>query len=202
MVRGVPLHAVTERQTVDFIMDELSAGRGGWVVTHNLDHLRRRLADPEFARICASADLVVADGMPLVWASRLRRRPLPERVAGSNLVSSLGAAAASAGRSLYLLGGAPGTATAAAAALRARVPGVRVAGTTCPEPGFEGIPGRLEEIAADLVAAAPDIVLVALGSPKQERLIESLRGRLPGAWWLGVGISFSFLAGDLIRAPA
>lgn len=201
-VKGVPVHALTERQTVDFIMEELGAGRGGWVVTHNLDHLRRRVGDAEFSRLCASADLVVADGMPLVWASRLRRRPLPERVAGSNLVSSLAAAAASAGRSLYLLGGAPGTALAAASVLAERHPGLRLAGTCCPEPGFEQDAGRLEEIGNELAMAEPDLVLVALGSPKQERLIERLRRRLPRAWWLGVGISFSFLSGDVIRAPA
>ena len=86
---GVRLHAITERQSINHILDELDAGRGGVVVTPNLDHLRRYLADVNFRALVAEADLVVPDGMPLVWASRLQGTPLPERVAGSNLISTL-----------------------------------------------------------------------------------------------------------------
>src|SRR5262249_17040182 len=116
-LRGVRLHAVTERQCVATIMEALQEGRGGWVYTPNIDHLRRQLASHEYARLCSTASLVVADGMPLIWASRLQGTPLPERVAGSDLVSSLAAAAAANGRSLFLLGGNPGAADGAARVL-------------------------------------------------------------------------------------
>ena len=86
---GVGLHAINEVDTVRLILDELEAGRGGVVVTPNLDHLRRCRTDPHFEALVAEADLVVADGMPLIWASRVQGTPLPERVAGSNLISSL-----------------------------------------------------------------------------------------------------------------
>jgi N-acetylglucosaminyldiphosphoundecaprenol N-acetyl-beta-D-mannosaminyltransferase len=200
-LQGVRFHAVTEERAIRFILDELDAGRGGWVVTHNLDHLRRRLRDPSFAEICADATLIVADGMPLVWASRLQHTPVPERVAGSNLTVSLSAAAAAHGRSVYLLGGAPGSAKVAAASLKARHPKLLVAGTYCPPMGFEDNPEEMQRLRALLVAATPDIVLVALGSPKQERLIRELRTDLPGTWWLGVGISLSFVSGQIRRAP-
>jgi len=200
-VRGVRLHASTEEQAILFILGELQAGRGGWVVTHNLDHLRRLQRDLSFAQICATADVVVADGMPLIWASWLQRSPLPQRVTGSSLTSSLSAAAAREARSIFLLGGAPGTADAAAQVLRDRHPDVRIAGTYCPPLGFEENPEELERLTACVTAASPDIVLVALGSPKQERLIYSLRPMLPESWWLGVGISFSFLCGRVRRAP-
>ena len=192
---------MTEEQAIQHILDELDAGRGGWVVTHNLDHLRRRVRDRSFAGLCADATLVVADGMPLVWASRLQHTPVPERVAGSNLTFNLSAAAAARGRSVFLLGGVPGTAKAAAAALRARYPKLVVAGTYCPSMGFEATPEQMCRLRTVVVETAPDIVYVALGSPKQERVIRELRTDLPKAWWLGVGISFSFVSGQIKRAP-
>lgn len=198
---GVRLHAVTERGCIDHLLDEMEKGRGGVVVTPNLDHLRRARSDVNFGAMLAEADLVVADGMPLVWASRLQGTPLPERVAGSNLISTLSAAAASRGRSVFLLGGSAGTADGAARVLRERYPNLKIAGSYFPPVGFEDNPREMAGIIAAVSGAKPDIVYVALGSPKQERLIAKLRPILPGAWWLGVGNSFSFLCGDVRRAP-
>ncbi len=200
-LHGVRLHAVTEEQCIQHILDELDAGRGGVVVTPNLDHLRRCTRDMSFGALVAEADLVVADGMPLIWASRLQGTPLPHRVAGSDLISSLSAAAAGKSRSIFLLGGAPRTAEAAAEILKTNNPQLKIGGTYCPPIGFEENAAEMDRIIATLVAAAPDIVFVALGSPKQEHLIQQIRQVLPKAWWLGVGISFSFLCGDVKRAP-
>lgn len=209
-LRGVRFDAVTEAASVARVIDGLARGRGGWVVTSNLDHLRRAGRDAEFRRMVGAADLVVADGAPLVWAARLQGTPLPERVAGSALVWSVADAAAGAGRSLFLLGGDPGTAEAAAAVLTERYPGLSIVGTHCPPVGFEDDPQEMEAMRSKLRDSAADLVYVALGSPKQERLIESLRGPasgessgdlLPGAWWMGVGISLSFICGRVRRAP-
>jgi N-acetylglucosaminyldiphosphoundecaprenol N-acetyl-beta-D-mannosaminyltransferase len=200
-LRGVRVHAVTESEAVGHIMGSLERGVGGWVITPNLDHLRRAELDREFAGFVDRADLVVADGMPLIWASRLQGTPLPERVAGSTLVETLAATAASSGRSLFLLGGDPGAAEGAARVLQGRHPSLRIVGTLCPEFGFEGDSDAFSRVEEAVVSASPDIVYVALGSPKQERVIARLRGRLPGTWWLGVGISLSFLAGQVRRAP-
>jgi N-acetylglucosaminyldiphosphoundecaprenol N-acetyl-beta-D-mannosaminyltransferase len=182
-------------------MQELDANRGGELVTPNLDHLRRCRLDPSFAGLVAQSQVVVADGMPLVWASRLQGTPLPERVAGSDLISSVSAAAAERGRSVFFLGGAPGSAQAAAEVLVSRHPTLKIAGTHCPPMGFELNPEAMAEIIDRLTMAKPDIVYVALGSPKQEHLIHELREWLPRSWWLGVGYSFSFLAGEGSRAP-
>lgn len=200
-LRGVSIHRLTEAACVERICGALSQGQGGTVVTPNLDHLRRCASDATFRSLVADAELVVADGMPLVWASRLQGTPLPERVAGSNLIVSLSAAAASHGYSIFLLGGAPGTAQLAGDVLRTRFPHLNVAGACCPPAGFERDPDYVALLADQLEASRADIVFVALGSPKQEKLIERLRPTLPGAWWLGVGISFSFLCGDVRRAP-
>lgn len=85
--------------------------------------------------------------------------------------------------------------------LQSRYPQLQITGTCAPEYGFENDPAQIDRIGDMLVAAASDIIYVALGSPKQERLIRQLRGRLPAAWWIGVGISFSFVAGHVKRAP-
>lgn len=198
---GIHLHVVDEQRCVEHVIDHAVTGEGGWVVTPNLDILRRCARDESMAAIVARADLAVADGMPLVWASRLQQTPLPERVAGSSLISTLSAAAADHGLSVFLLGGAPGTAEAAAKVLQRRSSHLDIAGTYCPPVGFETNRIELATIEQRLLEAQPDIVFVALGFPKQERLIERMAYVLPHAWWLGVGISFSFLTGDVRRAP-
>ena len=200
-VDDVAFDRLSEAQTIQFLVDELRMGRGGWVITSNLDHLVRARRDPEFRAMLDEADLVVADGAPLVWASKLQGTPLPERVAGSALAWSLSEAAGAAGQSIFLLGGDPGTAEKAAQHLKGRFSGLKIAGTFYPPMGFEKDPKVMAEMRDALVAARPDLVYVALGSPKQERLIRELRSDLPGAWWLGLGISLSFICGEVQRAP-
>jgi N-acetylglucosaminyldiphosphoundecaprenol N-acetyl-beta-D-mannosaminyltransferase len=201
-VGGVCFHAITERECVTLLMSELDAGRGGWIVTVNVDHLRLFSRDPDYAALCAKASLVVADGMPIVWASRLSGTPLPERVAGSNLIWALTEQASTQEHSIFLLGGAPGTAEATAQVFRSSHPQLRIVGTLCPPTGFESDPDETAGIIEHVCRAQPDLVFVALGKPKQEILIDRIRVRLPEAWFVGVGISFSFVAGDVRRAPA
>ncbi len=198
---GVAVHAVRAPQAVGHIVESARRGRGGWVVTPNLDILRRLVNEPGFADLCEGATLRLADGMPLVWASRLQRTPLPERVAGSDLIWSLSKAAADAALRVFLLGGNPGAADAAADVLRTRFPTLTIAGTHCPPLGFESNPDQRRAVDAVVRAADPHIVFVALGSPKQEKLIRELRVTFPGTWFLGIGISFSFVSGEVRRAP-
>jgi N-acetylglucosaminyldiphosphoundecaprenol N-acetyl-beta-D-mannosaminyltransferase len=199
---GTKFEAITERQCVQHIIDELLDKNGGWVVTHNLDHLRRLRSDPAFASICEAATMRVADGMPLIWASRMQGgRELPERIAGSSLIYTLTAAAAEAGCSVYFLGGNEGTADAAARKLQHLNKGLTIAGTECPGLGCEKDPRYVEGLIARLKACSPAIVYVALGSPKQEQLIAQLVDAFPSVWFLGVGVSFSFVAGEIKRAP-
>ena len=133
--------------------------------------------------------------------SRLRGTPVPERVAGSVLISSLCRAAAEDGRSVFLLGGDEGTAELAAKRLQARCPGLGVTGTYCPPVGFEKDQAEMERVTRAVCEVQPDIVFVGLGFPKQERLIRKLRPYLPQAWYMGVGISFSYLSGRVKHAP-
>ena len=104
-LEGLAFARLTARETADWIAESLAGGVGGWLLTANLDYLRRFALEPGAREVLSHADVVVADGTPLVWASRLKGRPMPERVAGSDLVWLLAERCAADGRSLYLLGG-------------------------------------------------------------------------------------------------
>jgi N-acetylglucosaminyldiphosphoundecaprenol N-acetyl-beta-D-mannosaminyltransferase len=200
-VMGLPFHRIDAATLVVEFVEGVRAGEGGWIVTPNLDILRQYAASDEARELILQATHRVADGLPIVWASRLAGTPVPERVPGSDLVLTLPEAAADAGFSVFLLGGNPGVAEIAAAELQARCPRLGDVGFYSPPFGFENDPEEMERIRAALRAAQPDLVLVGLGFPKQERVIRLLRPELPGAWLAGVGISLSFVAGDQPRAP-
>jgi N-acetylglucosaminyldiphosphoundecaprenol N-acetyl-beta-D-mannosaminyltransferase len=195
------LDRVTRGEAVAAAVALAEAGRSAYVVTPNADHVVRAETDDDFVKICEGADLVLADGMPVVWASRLLGEPLPERVTGSDLMPALCAAAADAGLSIYLLGGMPGEAEAAAANLCARHPALRVAGTYCPPFGFEHDEAECRRIVGRINAVAPAFVFVGVGSPKQEKWIAAWRHELRCGVLLGIGITIAFLAGTVKRAP-
>ena len=195
-IAGVEFDTLTEEQVVGRVMAGLRHGQGGWIVTPNVDICRQVSRNPEARALVGRASIVVADGMPLVWASRLGGEPLPERVTGASLIFSLSAAAAADGRSVYLLGGEPGVPDKAAAELQSRSPGLRVAGTEAPPPDF-----GLNWVRERLTAARPDIVFAGLGFPKQEQVIAAVAPGLPGTWFVGCGAAIPFAAGALRRAP-
>ena len=203
-LNGVKLDRRTEADVVRSIITRSQAGEGGWVVTANVDICRQLGRNAQARALVEGATLVVADGMPLVWASRLMGQPVAERVAGSALIFSLSEAAAAAGRSIYIIGGAPGTAEAVSAAdrLSEMYPGLKVAGLDSPPFGFEHSEAESSGIRDRLRQAAPDIVYVGLGFPKQEKLTASLAPALPTAWFIGCGAAIGFAGGTTDRAPA
>jgi N-acetylglucosaminyldiphosphoundecaprenol N-acetyl-beta-D-mannosaminyltransferase len=198
---GAPIAVVTEADAVQAIIDAAEGGRGHWTITANLDHLRRYHRDAAQKGLIDEADMVVADGMPLIWASRLAGAPLPERVSGSSMVWSICEAASERGQSVFLLGGDHGVAERAAEVFGERYPGLEIAGTACPPVGFENDAQELDRIQRQVTEAAPRIVFVALGFPKQDLLIRMLRDSLPHSSFLGVGISLSYAVGELSRPP-
>lgn len=200
-VMGLPLHSFTRESVIRHLIDKSSEGKGGYVVTPNLDNMFALTHNRELRDRAMAAEVRVADGMPLVWASRIKGDPLPGRVAGSDLILTLADEIAAAGKRLFLLGGEPGTADRAAAALRERSPALRIAGTYCPPHGYESSPEELDGIREALIAADPDFVYLGLPFPKASALAAELRPFLPGTWFLGLGISFSFVCGDVERAP-
>lgn len=201
LLYDVALAAITEQECVRLVLDELDAGRGGWLMTLNLDHLRRLVHNVAYAATARHTDVFVADGMPLLWAGRILGTPLPERIAGSNLIWNLSEAAALRERSIFLVGGNGNAAVRSAHILQQHYPRLKIAGVHVPRYGFEQRATELQELIARVRHAKPDIVYVALGSPKEDNLIRQLKPVLSHAWHIGVGISFSWVAGQLPRAP-
>lgn len=171
------------------------------VVTPNVDHVVRAHRDPAYAALVGAADLVLADGQPIVWTSRFSGTCLKERVAGSDLFPKLCEFAARRGYRVFFFGGAPGAAQAAREVLQQRNPELQVTGTFCPPYGFEHDPAENRRALEAIEASRPDILFVGLGSPKQERWIAAHMHDYGPAVSIGVGISFSFIAGFVRRAP-
>ena len=139
--------------------------------------------------------------MPILWASRVLGSPLPEKVSGSDLMLPLARLAAERRWRVYLLGGAPGVADAAAE-MMSRELGVDVVGSASPVVRGDGSTDEAEQVLQRLVAAKPNLVLVALGAPKQELWIDRFGDRIRPAVAMGVGGSLDFMIGRVRRAPA
>jgi N-acetylglucosaminyldiphosphoundecaprenol N-acetyl-beta-D-mannosaminyltransferase len=192
---------LTFREALDAIAGLVDAGQGGTVLTPNIDHVVLCETDARLREAYAAASLSLVDGMPVLWASRLLGGPLPEKVSGSDLILPLMKLAAERNFRVYLLGGADGVAESAARHLREVVPGLRIVGTCAPrldegcEPPVEG------DVLARVHAARPDLILVALGCPKQEIFMHRTAARLRPAVMLGIGAGLDFWAGTARRAP-
>lgn len=173
-----------------------------YVVTPNVDHAVLLQGNPELQAAYAEARWVLADGWPVVWASRFLRQPLPERVTGSDLVPEMfSAATAEKPLTVYLLGAAPGVAPRAAAYIEKRWPHVKVCGTYSPPLGFEKDEAENERIVNMVNEAAPQLLIIGLGAPKQELWIARHREQLHIKAAICAGATIDFLAGEKQRAP-
>jgi N-acetylglucosaminyldiphosphoundecaprenol N-acetyl-beta-D-mannosaminyltransferase len=190
---------LTFDEALDAVERLIEAGTGGYVVTPNIDHVVNLESNAAFRRAYRSASLVLVDGQPLVWASRLLGAPLPERIAGADLAPRLMTRAAQRHWGVYLLGGPPGVAEAAAAKLRAG--GVEIVGIDAPV--LTGPPDHWDwrNPIEKIQRARPGLVLAAFGSPKQELWMHQARDEIRPAVALGVGAALDFLAGSVRRAP-
>ncbi len=197
---GVRFDPLTQQEVVEHVIAELNSGRGGHVITPNVDILRQ-LQKPDLRPLLRSVDVVVVDGTPILWASRLKGAALPERVTGADLIWSLAEAAVRRHLRVFLLGGAEGVAAEAGERLRHRYPGLQVVGTHSPPWGFERRPADMAEITDRLSATRPDLAFIGLGFPKQDLLASRLREQLPHAWFIGCGAALDFAAGGVSRAP-
>lgn len=171
------------------------------VVTANLDHAVRLRGDPRLRELYRTADLVLADGFPLVLASLLRGPRLPGRVTGADLIEPLCAEASRAGISIFVVGTTLPILAKACRILVRRFPGLIIAGVHAPSFGFDVGHAECTELAAMIRLAAPQIVFVALGSPKQELWARTYMDHLPPAVYVCTGAGFDYLAGLPPRAP-
>jgi len=173
-----------------------------YIVTPNVDHVVLLRHHIGLKAAYKHADLILADGTPVVWAARFLKRPLPEKVPGSDLVPALfGAGPAFEPRRVFLLGAGPGVAERAAARITERWPAVKIAGCYSPPMGFEKDAAENEKILRLIAAAVPDILVVGLGAPKQELWVHQHRAQIKASVALCVGATIDFLAGEKPRAP-
>jgi exopolysaccharide biosynthesis WecB/TagA/CpsF family protein len=200
-IGGVPLDRVDMAEALRRLHDAVEQRRQVQVATVNLDFLVTAQRNSEFRGLLSSCELNVADGKPVVWLSKLLGHSLPQRVPGSDLVPLLVSQAARSGARVFLLGGEAGVGEAAARRLAADNPGLQLAGWL--EPPRASLEAMASEWILEIVnRSRPDILLVALGNPKQEFWIARHRHLLPEVSVLiGVGCVFDLLAGRLSRAP-
>jgi N-acetylglucosaminyldiphosphoundecaprenol N-acetyl-beta-D-mannosaminyltransferase len=197
---GTAVDVVTMADTLNLIESFIRDGTFHQIATANTDFLVNSLRDEELRTVLSQCDLVVPDGMPLLWASRLMGIPMPERVTGADLVPKLGELSAVRGWRLFLLGGTPDASMRAESSMRERFPAVRIAGRLAPPPA-----PLLEmdnaAILDEIHRARPDILLVAFGNPKQEKWIHHHRKDLKVPVCIGVGAALDFIGGSVQRAP-
>ena len=200
-LRGTGLHPLSASESVDFILDELDRGRGGWVVPSDLRYLLRCERDPEFRDLCEQASLRVPAGKLLVWACRLQRTPLPERVEMADMLDDLAAESVTNRRRVFLIAGNDETLNAAHEELEQRHPGIAIVGSSSAADDLESDPIAVARLSRQIEQTRPDLVFVGLESPFQERVIRFLRHDRPEAWWIGAGDGLRFVAGELKPAP-
>ena len=179
----------------------VAQGTGGFVVTPNIDHVCLAEDNQELRDAYRDASLSLPDGMPLLWLARLMKSPLPEKVSGSDLVEPLLALAAERKWRVAFVGGAPGVGEQAAAVLRQRHVGLEIVATLCPDLGFEKDPQKNGMLLQSLQAARPQIILCALGCPKQELWMHQNWLHFAPGVALGIGATLDFIAGRVRRAP-
>ena len=198
----------------NFRMDDAVAELRSWilsdtnkcqyVVTPNVDHTVLLQENEELVTAYTNASMVLADGHPIVWASRLLGQPLPERVPGSELVPELFTdfnQDLDRPLRVFLLGGMPGVGARAAANMKKQWPNVETVGVYSPPFGFEKDPEENNYIIGRITLARPDVVIVGLGAPKQEIWVSKHYQDIPAKAALCVGATIDFLAGEQQRAP-
>jgi len=196
-VLNVMVDVVTMQEAVDRVKDFIDLRSPHLVVTPNAEMIMMANEDKSLAQIINNADLVIPDGAGVVWAARYNDDVMPERVAGYDLVQNLLAVAAIRKYSIYMLGGAPGMVNKAKLVAEERYPGVKIVGTR------HGFFSKLDEpeIISNIKNCRPDILLVALGVPRQEKWLSEYSGQLEVPVAIGVGGTFDVMAGAVRRAP-
>ncbi len=192
---------VTFEEALAQIERMLDSKTGGYVVTPNVDHVIQLEKSEKLCRVYQNAALVLTDGQPLIWISRALGQPIREKISGSDLFPRLCELAAKKQYTMYFFGAAQGVAAEAARKLTAKNPGLKVVGTDSPPYGFEQDPAQLHAALKKITDASPDILVVGLGTPKQEFFLWENREKLEGILGFGIGAGLDFAAGNVRRAP-
>lgn len=195
------INNVTMSETVEAIEQMIAADKKSYVVAINVDVVMKIEADPYLKKIVDDADMVLVDGKPLVWISKLHGRPLKAKISGSDLVPLLCEISAKKGYSIFIIGGKDGIAAQARQRLEQKLPGIRIAGTYAPPFGFENDQEELDKINRMISEAHPDLLIACFGCPKQEKWIYENIEKYDAKVSVCAGATVDFLAGNVKRAP-
>jgi N-acetylglucosaminyldiphosphoundecaprenol N-acetyl-beta-D-mannosaminyltransferase len=198
---GLDIHNFTMDETLLAIAEIVERRKFAFAVTPNVDHTMKLRKNAKFRELYAKAGLVVADGMPLIWAAKLLGTPLKERISGADLFDRTCAMAAQNGYSVFLLGGSPGAAPRACEKLHTLFPDLKIAGWDCPPYGFARDEQQNKAIQKKIRDSRADILFVGLGAPLQEEWMCEYGEGSGAVFAIGVGVSFSFMGGVIKRAP-
>lgn len=192
---------ITREEAISYIENCIQKRMIGHVITPNADQIVRIEKDEYFKEICNNAELLLADGTPLMWIAKWYKNPIKEKICGSDLVPELCAIAAKKGYSVFLLGAAEGVADKAAENLQRKNPGLKIAGTYSPPYGFENDVKEIEHINKTLYQSKADLLFVGLGVPKQDIFIYQNMHRYQIPMSFSIGATIDFEAGVQKRAP-
>jgi N-acetylglucosaminyldiphosphoundecaprenol N-acetyl-beta-D-mannosaminyltransferase len=194
---GIPIRAATMAQALDAVDEAIRTRRRLQIGVVNAAKVVNMHRDDFLRRDVLSSDLILADGMSVVWASRILRRPLPERVAGIDLMFGVLGRGNERGYRVFCLGATQEVLDLVVGRIRADYPGVAVVGS---RDGYFK-PAEDEQVARAIAAAAPDVLFVAMTSPKKEKFLARWSETLDVPVCHGVGGSFDVYAGKVKRAP-
>lgn len=192
---------VTLGETIENIEALIASGKKSYVVAVNVDVIMKIEEDPYLKEITDKADMVLVDGTPLVWIAKAHKKPVKEKVSGSDLVPELCKTAAEKGYTVYILGGKDGIAEQAKQKLEQKYPKIKIVGTYAPPLGFEKDEAELTKTNALISQASPDLLIACLGCPKQEKFIYENIGKYDAKVSVCAGATVDFLAGNVKRAP-
>lgn len=192
---------LTMSETLNEIDKLIQKKNCSYVVTPNVDHIVRLEKDEELQKVYKNASLILTDGKPLIWISKWYKTPIKEKISGSDLFPRVCQLAANKNYTIYLLGAAEGVADTAAKNLMKKYPGLNVVGTYSPPFGFEKNEQEMNKIKTQIQEVHPDILIVGLGCPKQEKFMYYHCKELGVPISFGLGASIDFEAGNIKRAP-
>lgn len=192
---------VSMGEAIDHICDLIEEKKKSYIVAINVDVVVKIENDPYLKEITDNADMVIVDGKPLIWISKIHKRPIKSKISGSDLVPALCEVAAKNDYKVFFLGGQEGVAEVAKTNLEAKYPGIKIVGTYAPDFGFEKKQAELDKINEMINSCSPDILVACFGCPKQEKWIYENYQKYNATVSVCAGATVDFLAGRVKRAP-
>ncbi len=192
---------ITMNDAINEIEQMITENKKSYIVAINVDVIMKLEKDEKLKKITDNADMVIADGKPLIWISKMKKKPIVEKISGSDLIPELCKVANDKGYSVFILGGKDGIALEAKNKLEQQYKKLKVVGTYAPPMNFENDKKELKKINSMINESKPDLLFVCFGCPKQEKWIYDNINKYNAKVSICAGATVDFLAGNIKRAP-